>query len=116
MASNTSRGPETATVSLPAAITLGLPLTGVARKSEPREFAASRISVLASAETVEASAITRGDDSPVSSPPSPSMTSSRSLDEDTMANTRSRSARSTGRVTTDAPLSASSWAFDAVRL
>ena len=97
-------------------MTFGFPLTGVARKSQPRELAASRMRALASAETVEESAITRGDWGPVSRPPSPSITCSRSFEELTMANTRSRSARSTGWVTTLAPLSASAAALAAVRL
>ena len=54
--------------------------------------------------------------SAVSKPPSPTVTATRSFGADTMLNTTSRSAKSTGRSTTWRPATASGSAFDRVRL
>ena len=53
-------GPDAATVSFPAAMTFGLPETGVARKPTPRSSATARTAADASTETVEASPIAFG--------------------------------------------------------
>ena len=68
-------------------------------------------------ETVEESMTILGVSSPRDSrPPSPSMTDSRSLSAETMMQTMSRLARSTGRSTIFAPCSARGSHLDRVRL
>ncbi len=67
-------------------------------------------------ETVEESTTIFGLSSPVSRPPGPLMTASRSLSAETMMNTMSRSARSAGLSTIFAPNSASGSHFALVRL
>jgi hypothetical protein len=90
-------------VSLPAAITLGLPLTGAATNCAPAASTMARTFADASVETVEESTTIFGLSSPVSRPPWPLMTASRSLSAETMMNTMSRSARSAGVSTILAP-------------
>ena len=90
-------------MSLPAAITLGLPLTGAATNCAPASSTMPRTLADASVETVEESTTILGLSSPVSRPPGPLMTASRSLSAETMMNTMSRSARSAGVSTTFAP-------------
>ena len=114
--SKTARGPDAATVSLPAAITFGLPETGVARNPAPLASTTARIRRLVSMSTVEESAMIRGVAVPVSRPCSPISTSSRSRPAETMMNTTSRPASSTGVSTTVAPDSVSGSALDRVRL
>ena len=105
-ASNAARGPEAATVSFPAAMTFGLPLTGAARNCAPCRAATARTCADTSADTVEESTITLGAASPVSSPPSPLTTASRSGSAETMMKTMSRPARSAGLAAIVAPAAA----------
>ena len=102
-ASKAARGPEAATVSLPAPMTLGLPLTGAARNCTPSASALARTRAETSGDTVEESTTILGLRSAVSSPRGPAMTASRSLSAETMMNTMSRPARSAGLSTIFAP-------------
>ncbi len=103
-------------MSLPDAITLGLPLTGAATNCAPASSTMPRTLAEASVETVEESTTILGLSSPVSRPSGPVMTASRSLSAATMMNTMSRSARSAGVSTILAPNSASGSHLALVRL
>src|SRR3954453_3070956 len=113
---NASRGPEATIESLPAATTLGLPLTGAARTAVPCSCAASRTTCDAPGEIVVESTRTLGAvPSRESRPPSPMTTCWKSRSPPTMVKTMSRSARSAGGSTIVAPCSASGSAFARVR-
>src|SRR5215469_855862 len=95
---------------------LGVAADGAARNSAPAPAATARMAAEACGETVEESTMISGARGPVSSPPSPVRTASRSPSAATMMKTTSRSARSTGRSTIFAPLTASGSALALVRL
>src|SRR3974390_1549271 len=100
-------GPDTTDDSLPALITLALPDTGAAMKLTPLSASCLRISADSSTEIEEQSTSIFGFLAPDSRPSLPNATSLTSLPVDTMANTTSQSASSTGLSTILAPLAAS---------
>ena len=95
---------------------MGLPLTGAQTNCAPASSTTPRTRADASVETVEESTTTFGWSAPVSRPPGPLITASRSLSAATMTHTMSRSARSTGSSTIFAPNSASGSHLALVRL
>ncbi len=99
----------------PSAITSGLPHTGAARNATSSAVAAARIRAEASSDTVEQSTRMPGLASPLSSPPSPSTTSSRSRGPDTITYTTSQSASATMLSATRAPRAASGAVLAGVR-
>ena len=114
--SNDLRGPEATIVSLPAATTLALPLTGAASMSVPSFSAAARTCADASSDTLEQSMMSFGEPFLSSRPSGPVQTAIKSSEADTVVNTMSwpRSAR--GLSTILAPSSASGSTLLRVRL
>ncbi len=88
--SNDLRGPDATIVSLPAATTFALPLTGAASMSVPSLAAAARTCDDASSETLEQSTINFGESPFASKPSGPVHTAIKSSDADTVVNTMSR--------------------------
>ena len=77
----------------PAATMVALPLTGAESIAVPRSAAALRTSLAASSDTVEQSTTTFGAVFPVSNPPGPRVTASRSGDDITVVKTMSQPVR-----------------------
>src|SRR5207244_3397177 len=101
----------------PARATLGLPQTGAASNAVPSRSAVARISAETSIDTVDASIRSDGARVPSESRPcGPATTSTKSFESETVVMTMSRSARSTGRLTTCAPSFASDSVLAGVRL
>src|SRR3954469_4001626 len=108
-------GPEQTDDSLPALITLALPLTGAQMKSAPRSFSLLRISTDSSTAMVEQSTNTPGVLLPDSTPSLPKYTCSTSLPSATIENTTSMPERSESLSTTLPPILASGSALERVR-
>ena len=112
---NAASGPEQTDDSLPALMTLALPLTGAQTKSAPRSFSRLRISTDSSTAMVEQSTNTGGVLLVDSTPSLPKYTCSTSLPSATMENTMSQPDSSESLSTTLPPTLASGSAFDLVR-
>src|SRR3972149_10226546 len=97
-------GPETTEDSLPDLITLALPETGAAIKLTPFSARRLRMAADSSTEIDEQSTSIFGFWAPDSRPSVPNTTCSTSLPVDTIANTTSQPASSTGFSTVFAPL------------
>jgi hypothetical protein len=107
---------EATIVSLPAATTFALPLTGAASISVPSVAAAARTWSDASSDTLEQSMISFGEPFLPSSPSGPVHTAMRSSDADTVVNTMSRPRSSLTESTILAPSAASGSTLLRVRL
>ncbi len=103
-------------MSVPAATTLALPLTGAESIAVPRRRAASRTWFEPSSDTVEQSIKSLGQRCAPSTPSAPVVTAMRSSEAETVLKTMSRSLKSFGESTIVAPSAASGSTLLRVRL